>query len=100
NPLSSWDKETKKLQKASQTMGWHRHDLRRTAATMIGDLGYSTDVTEAILGHQIGGDLSRRYNQSKYRTQAKEALKAFADQMDEIERKARDEVAKAESLAA
>ena len=35
--LSNWDRETKQLQGLSKTSGWHRHDLRRTVATMLGD---------------------------------------------------------------
>ena len=42
--LSNWDRETKKLQKASDTAGWHKHDLRRTVATMLGDLGFAPHV--------------------------------------------------------
>ncbi len=34
----NWDRATKLLQAASETSGWHRHDIRRTSATMLGEL--------------------------------------------------------------
>jgi integrase len=49
--LSNWDRETKRLQKRSGTAAWHRHDLRRTVATMLGDLGFAPHVIRAVLGH-------------------------------------------------
>ena len=36
--LLNWDRETKTLQRASGTGGWTRHDLRRTGATMLGNM--------------------------------------------------------------
>ena len=49
--LGNWDRETKILQKASKTTGWHRHDLRRTGSTMLGELGELPDIIEAALNH-------------------------------------------------
>lgn len=39
--LSNWDRETKALMEASGTSEWHRHDLRRTGATMLGEMANS-----------------------------------------------------------
>lgn len=39
SPMDNWDRETKAIQAASGTTGWHRHDLRRTGATMLGEMG-------------------------------------------------------------
>ena len=47
----AWDKATKDIQKASGTSGWHRHDLRRTGATMLGEMGKLPDIIEAALNH-------------------------------------------------
>jgi integrase len=49
--LSNWDRETKRLHERSHTSGWHRHDLRRTVATMLGNLGVAPYVISAVLGH-------------------------------------------------
>lgn len=51
-PLGNWDRFTKAIQKASGTHDWHRHDLRRTAATLMRQLGSSASVVDQILGHK------------------------------------------------
>ena len=51
-PLGNWDRFTKAIQKASGTCDWHRHDLRRTAATLMRQLGSSVSVVDQILGHK------------------------------------------------
>jgi integrase len=62
--LSNWDRVTKALHEASGTSGWHRHDLRRTVATMLGDLGFVPHVISVVLGHahvaEGATELSRR----------------------------------------
>jgi integrase len=47
--LRNWDRETKAFHKASGTSGWTRHDLRRTGATMLGEMGELPDIIEAAL---------------------------------------------------
>src|SRR5262249_3244747 len=49
--LSNWDREPKRLHVLSGPGGWHRHDLRRTVATMLGDLGFAPHVVSVVLGH-------------------------------------------------
>ena len=84
--MSCWDKATKSFKEYSQTSNWHRHDLRRTAATYMGNLGFHTDVIEAVLGHAIGTNQSRHYNHSDYKYKAKEARQKFADCIDQLEK--------------
>jgi len=50
-PLANWDREAKAIMAASATSGWTRHDLRRTGATMLGDMGELPDIIEAALNH-------------------------------------------------
>ena len=50
-PLGNWDRETKAIQETSGTAGWTRHDLRRTGATMLGEMGELPDIIEAALNH-------------------------------------------------
>jgi integrase len=84
--LSNWDRETKALQAASGTAGWHRHDLRRTGATMLGDMGELPDIIEAALNHvSIRSPLAATYNRSRYRPQVAAALQRLADALDGIE---------------
>jgi integrase len=85
-PLGNWDRETKALQQQSGTAGWHRHDLRRTGATMLGELGELPDIIEAALNHvSIHSALAATYNRSRYRPQVAAALQRLADALDRIE---------------
>ncbi|MSP01254.1 MAG: site-specific integrase, partial [Acetobacteraceae bacterium] len=68
--LGNWDRETKALQEASKTGGWSRHDLRRSGATMLGEMGELPDIVEAALNHvSIRSALAATYNRSRYRPQ-------------------------------
>jgi integrase len=85
-PLGNWDGETKALQEASGTSGWTRHDLRRTGATMLGEMGELPDIIEAALNHvSIRSPLAATYNRSRYRPQVAAALQRLADALDGIE---------------
>lgn len=84
--LPNWDRETKAIQAASGTEGWHRHDLRRTGATMLGEIGELPDIIEAALNHtSIRSPLAATYNRSRYRPQVAAALQRLADALDGIE---------------
>ncbi len=85
-PLGNWDRETKILQEVSETKGWTRHDLRRTGATMLGEMGELPDIIEAALNHvSIHSPLAATYNRSRYRPQVAAALQRLADALDGIE---------------
>ncbi len=84
--LGNWDRETKALQETSDTEGWTRHDLRRTGATMLGEMGELPDIIEAALNHvSIRSPLAATYNRSRYRPQVAAALQRLADALDGIE---------------
>jgi integrase len=87
--LADWDRETKVVQRASNTQGWTRHDLRRTGATMLGEMGVLPDIIEAALNHvSIRSPLAATYNRSRYRPQVAAALQRLADALDQIETEA------------
>jgi integrase len=82
----AWEQVTKDVQKVSGTAGWHRHDLRRTGATMLGEMGELPDIIEAALNHvSIRSPLAATYNRSRYRPQVATALQRLADALDGIE---------------
>jgi len=82
----NWHRETKALHKFSGTGGWSRHDLRRTGATMLGDMGEIPDIIEAALNHvSIRSALAATYNRSRYRPKVAEALQRLADALEGIE---------------
>lgn len=83
--LGNWDRAGKRLMAESGTAGWHRHDLRRTAATMLGEMGELPDIVEAALNHvNIRSPLAALYNRSRYRPQVAAALQRLADALDGI----------------
>ena len=85
-PFGDWDRETKVIQRASNTGQWTRHDLRRTGATMLGEMGELPDIIEAALNHaSIRSPLAATYNRSRYRPQVAVALQRLADALDGIE---------------
>jgi integrase len=85
-PFTNWDRETKRIQVNSGTDGWTRHDLRRTGATMLGEMGELPDIIEAALNHvAIRSPLAATYNRSRYRPQVAKALQRLADALDGIE---------------
>ena len=60
---------------------WHRHDLRRTVATKLAELGVSGEVIEGILNHAPPGSaVARIYNRHvdlKARRQALLAIESY-----------------------
>ena len=60
---------------------WVVHDLRRTAATRMGDLGIAPHVVEAVLNHQSGhkGGIAGVYNRALYAAEKAQALALWAD---------------------
>lgn len=91
--LDNFDRATKAVHAASGTAGWHRHDIRRSVASLMGDLGVSPHVIEACLGHALrtssdGSGLSKMaavYNRSRYRAEHADALARLAAELHRIE---------------
>jgi integrase len=83
--LANWDRASKSFMAASDTQGWHRHDLRRTAATMMGEMGVEPHVIEAALGHvSLHSQLASTYNIARYLPQVAGALQRLANALDRI----------------
>jgi integrase len=84
--LANWGKAGVSIQAASKTSGWTRHDLRRTAATLMGEMGELPHVIEAALNHTaLHSQLAANYNQARYRPEVAAALQRLADALDGIE---------------
>lgn len=60
------------------TPGWTRRDLRRTGATLLGELGVEPHVIEAALT-AIHSRLASTYNQARYLPAVRTALQMLAD---------------------
>ena len=79
--FSGWSKAKTALDKAAKLKeAWRLHDLRRTAATRMGDLGVQPHVIEAILNHVSGhkAGVAGVYNRSTYAAEKKAALDLWA----------------------
>ena len=57
------------------------HDLRRTGATLLGEMGYPSDYIEIALNHSKSG-MKQVYQRSRFIEQRKEMLQKWADELD------------------
>lgn len=60
---------------------WTLHDLRRTFATMLNDMGIAPHVVEQLLGHTLGGVMAV-YNRSQYLPEKLEALNKWIERLE------------------
>ena len=51
-PLMNWGRATRQLSEITGVTGWHRHDLRRSAATLMEAIGVAPRVIAQILAHR------------------------------------------------
>ena len=60
---------------------WNVHDLRRTVATRMADLGVQPHIIEQVLNHQSGHKRGPAgiYNRSPYEREVKAALALWQD---------------------
>jgi integrase len=64
------------------------HDLRRTCATNLAEIGVLPHIVEACLNHQSGhkASVAGIYNRAKYSDEMRSALQRWADHIDRIVR--------------
>ncbi len=60
---------------------WTLHDLRRTVATRMNELGVAPHVVEQLLGHSLGG-VMQVYNRSQYIPEKEEALTMWLERLE------------------
>lgn len=72
-----------RLDEAAGVKGWRLHDLRRTVATRMADLGIAPHVIEATLNHVSGHrrGVAGVYNRSTYAAQTAAALEQWGSFM-------------------
>jgi integrase len=65
---------------------WRIHDLRRTAATGMAELGVQPHIIEAVLNHVSGhkGGVAGIYNRARYADAMRDALQRWADHLEQI----------------
>jgi integrase len=81
NGFSAWDLRKGELDARSGVADWTHHDLRRTVATRMADLGILPHVIEQILNHVSGhkGGIAGVYNRSSYEREVRAALAMWED---------------------
>ncbi len=60
------------------------HDLRRTGATRLSEMGYNPDWIEKALNHKLRG-VRGIYNRAEYGTQRRKMLQEWADTLDGLQ---------------
>jgi integrase len=81
NAFQSWSALKARIDTGSGVSGWTLHDLRRTSATGLADLGVQPHVIEQILNHQSGHKRGPAgiYNRSSYEREKRAALALWAE---------------------
>jgi integrase len=86
--FSGWSKSKERLDSAIAEAGetvapWRLHDLRRTVATGMADIGIAPHVIEAVLNHVSGyrAGVAGTYNRSTYMREKRAALDRWAEHL-------------------
>ena len=83
---SSWWEGKAALDQRLGIAPWRLHDLRRTCATMMAELGVQPHIIEAMLNHVSGhkAGVAGIYNRARYEGEMRAALQRWADHVDKI----------------
>jgi integrase len=84
--FKDWDRAKQRLDQRLGISPWRLHDLRRTAATQMAELGVQPHIIEAVLNHVSGhkGGVAGVYNRARYEGEMRQALQRWADHLDTI----------------
>ena len=84
--FTRWVQDKRALDERSKVADWNVHDIRRTVATGLANLGTPPHVVEAILNHQSGSKrgVAGIYNRSPYEREVRAALATWHDQIRTI----------------
>jgi integrase len=88
-PFGAWSRDKRRLdaQLGDKVRPWRLHDLRRSAATGMADIGIQPHVIEAVLNHVSGsarGGVAGIYNRASYAKEKAEALARWDEQVASI----------------
>jgi integrase len=86
-PISGWSKTKTRLDSLmGDVPAWRLHDLRRTAATTMAEIGVPPHIVEAVLNHISGAKASvaGTYNRATYAAEKKAALERWTAHIEGI----------------
>jgi len=116
-PYSGWSRAKAKLDRRmsetrsmvvqrSETNGaplaaWRLHDIRRTVATRMADLGVSPNIVEAVLNHVSGAraGVAGVYNRSLYVAEKRTALALWSEYVEALVSQSRPKVLSIRSVS-
>jgi integrase len=83
-PVSGWSKLKTRIDRRMDTAPWRLHDLRRTGATGMAELGIAPHIVEALLNHVSGAraGVAGTYNRAAYAGEKKAALARWATHVE------------------
>jgi integrase len=85
--FQGWSKSKSVLdEKTSDMQPWRLHDIRRTVATRMADLGVQPHIIEAVLNHVSGhkAGVAGVYNRAAYAAEKVAALELWAKHIDRL----------------
>jgi integrase len=84
--FNNWNADGARLDQRLGIAAWCIHDLRRTAATGMAELGVQPHIIEAVLNHVSGhkAGVAGIYNRARYEGEMRSALQRWADHLDQI----------------
>jgi integrase len=87
----NWTRAMGPLGERAGVRDWRLHDVRRTVATRMADMGVQPHIIEQILNHQSGhrSGVAGIYNKSVYETEVRAALEKWSARVAEIVEKPR-----------
>jgi integrase len=87
-PISGWSKTKARIdaEMGSGVPHWQFHDLRRTCATHMAEIGVAPHIVEAALNHVSGAKagVAGTYNRAAYATEKRAALELWATRVQGI----------------
>jgi integrase len=81
--ISGFSKFKRRLDEVAGVEGWRLHDLRRSAATRMQELGIRNEIVQAVLNHAIPG-VGGVYLRAELEKDKAEALRAWATELERI----------------
>jgi len=84
--FTNWSGHKASLDRRLNFNSWRLHDLRRTAATQMAELGILPHIIEAVLNHVSGhkSGVAGIYNRARYEGEMRFALQRWADHIDTL----------------
>jgi integrase len=87
NGFTAWSASTAALRKrAGKLPPWSLHDIRRSAATHMAEIGIQPHIIEAVLNHVSGhkGGVAGIYNLATYRVDVAKALLHWSEHLSAV----------------